>query len=87
MRPPHALTRLHAVHPEQAVEQLRMVVTEASGDVAAAARRLGVSRVLVHRWLTAWGLRVWLTAAYPRGERARAGRMKGRRVAQKEGTG
>jgi hypothetical protein len=78
MRLPHELTRLRAVHPERAVEQLRVVVTEASGDVAAAARALGVTRVLVHRWITAWGLRAWLTAAYPRGERARAGRMKGR---------
>jgi transcriptional regulator with GAF, ATPase, and Fis domain len=78
MRAPHELTRLRAVHAEQAAERLRSAVTEASGDVAGAARALGVTRVLVHRWITAWGLRAWLTEAYPRGERARAGRMKGR---------
>lgn len=77
-RAPHRLAHLRAARPEDAAGELRAVLTEARGDVAAAARALGVTRVTVHRWVTAWGLRGWLGETWGRGERARAGWRKGR---------
>lgn len=83
----HRLAHLRAAKPDEAAEELRAVVTAASGDVAAVARALGVTRITVHRWLTAWGLRAWLDEAWPREERARRGWRKGREGMGKEGGG
>lgn len=93
IRAPHAthrLAHLRAARPEDAAEELRAVLTEAQGNVAAAARVLDVTRITVHRWVTAWGLRAWLDATWPREERARRGWRKGRdgmTSGEKEGGG
>lgn len=84
-RPTHRLAHLRAARPDDAAAELRAVLTAAGGAVAAAARALGVTRVTVHRWVTAWGLRGWLSDTWPRGERARAGWRKGREAVGRDG--
>lgn len=41
----------------------------ASGNVTAAAKALGIARRTIDRRIDAFGLRAWLTAAYPRSKR------------------